>query len=251
MIASLGMYDMPHLQDAHDRLWAGIRAALGFGPTTLTRGGDPWEEWQSSDLLLAQTCGLPYRARLHGKVALVGTPDYDLPDCPPGHYFSYLIRRRDDPRNLKELSEQGVMAFNDALSQSGWAAPLAHLARHRLTPRRVLQTGAHLASVSAVLDQTADYAAVDAVTYLLWAQHDPNAAAVIDAFDRTTPTPGLPYITALTRDAEAIAQAVATTITALPEDDRHALRLRGLTQIPAQDYLRLPIPPAPDESCIT
>ena len=119
MIASLGMYDMPHLRDAHDRLWSGIRDALGYGPHHLTRDGDPWTEWQSPDLLLAQTCGLPYRARLHGRVTLIGTPDYNLPNCPPGHYFSYIIRRRDDPRDLKELSKQGVMAFNEPLSQSG------------------------------------------------------------------------------------------------------------------------------------
>ena len=52
MIASLGMYDMPHLKNVHDRLWCAIRSELGFGPKALTRGGDPWQEWQSSDLLL-------------------------------------------------------------------------------------------------------------------------------------------------------------------------------------------------------
>ena len=68
MIASLPMYDMPHLRGAHDRYWTAIRDALGYGPDALTRGGDPWAEWQSPDLLLGQTCGLPYRARLHDKV---------------------------------------------------------------------------------------------------------------------------------------------------------------------------------------
>ncbi|MEL7262657.1 MAG: PhnD/SsuA/transferrin family substrate-binding protein [Pseudomonadota bacterium] len=251
MIASLGMYDMPHLQGAHDRLWGGIRDALGYGPAQLTRGGDAWAEWLSPDLLLAQTCGLPYRARLHDHVALVGTPDYDLPDCPRGHYFSYLIRRREDARDLQALVDQGVMAFNEPLSQSGWAAPVAHLAGQNLRPKRLLQTGAHLASVSAVLDRSADYAAIDALTYLLWAQQDMDAAAFLTAFDRTTPTPTLPYITGASRDAAALARAISTAIKALSDEDRLDLRLRGLIHIPTEDYLRLPLPPAPDEFGIT
>lgn len=245
MIASLGMYDMPHLQGAHDRLWAGIRAALGDGPMHLTRDGDPWVEWRSPDLILSQTCGLPYRAQLHDKVTLVGTPDFDLPDCPPGHYFSYVIRRHDDTRDLKTLSEQGIMAFNDALSQSGWAAPLAHLSDHNAQPGRTLRTNAHSASIEAVLSGEADYAGIDAVTYLLWSETNPETAERVDVFDRTQPTPTLPYITAQHRDPGPIAEAIDTAIKALSEADRRALYLKGLVQIPASAYLALPIPPAP------
>ena len=74
MIAMLGMYDMPAIQPANDRFWQAIRAHLGHGPETLTRDRDYWEMWQSPDLLLGQTCGLPYRSRLHGRVARIATP---------------------------------------------------------------------------------------------------------------------------------------------------------------------------------
>ncbi|MEM8653574.1 MAG: PhnD/SsuA/transferrin family substrate-binding protein [Pseudomonadota bacterium] len=243
MIASLGMYDMPHLRGAHDRLWANIREKLGYGPNHLTRDGDPWTEWQSPDLLLAQTCGLPYRSRLHDKVTLVGTPDYDLPDCPPGYYFSYLIRRSDDTRPLETLAKQGVMAFNDPLSQSGWAAPLDHLQGHK--PANTMQTHSHVASIDAVRKHEADVAAIDALTYILWADANPAQSIEIDTFDRTAPTPALPYITARDRDPAPLAAAIQTAITALPNDDRQALHLKGLVQIPASEYLALPIPPAP------
>ena len=236
------MYDMPHLRDAHDRYWQGIRNALGEGPETLTRDGDPWDHWRSPDLLLSQTCGLPYRARLHGTVTLVGTPDYGLPDYPPGHYFSYLIRRGDDPRDLAELTRQGVMAFNDPLSQSGWAAPLAHMARGRLKPAKVTQTHSHLDSIRAVLSGDADYAAIDAVTLLLWGADDMDAMAFLEAFDRTEPTPALPYVTALGHDPAPLAAAIATAIGNLSHEDHCDLRLRGLVQIPASAYLALPIP---------
>ncbi|WP_299045390.1 PhnD/SsuA/transferrin family substrate-binding protein [uncultured Tateyamaria sp.] len=234
---------MPHLRGAHDRLWDGIRQALGYGPPALSRGGAPWAERQSRTLVLAQTCGLPYRAKLHGHVVLVGTPDYDLPGCPPGHYFSYLIRRTGEERALNTLLDQGVMAFNDGLSQSGWAAPLAHVAPRR--PAQVLQTGGHVASIDAVRSGDADVAAIDALTYLLWCDAHPADATDIDAFDQTAPTPTLPYITALKRDPIPIARALRSAIAGLSPTDRAALRLKGLVQIPASAYLALPVPPSP------
>ena len=62
MIASLPMYDRPETAAANDRLWQGVRTRLGEGPEHLVRAGDPWEHWQSPDLLLSQTCGLPFRS---------------------------------------------------------------------------------------------------------------------------------------------------------------------------------------------
>ncbi|MFN3646541.1 MAG: hypothetical protein ACK4S2_08505, partial [Gemmobacter sp.] len=70
MQASLPMYDRPEVQAANDRLWAGIRdrlrAAGLAAPETLVRGRWPlWDHWTAPDLVLSQTCGLPYRSRLH------------------------------------------------------------------------------------------------------------------------------------------------------------------------------------------
>lgn len=247
MIAFLGMYDLPHARTANDRLWAAIRQHLGHGPEDLTRSTDPWTIWTSPDLLLAQTCGLPYRAKLHDRVTLVGTPSYDLPDCPPGQYLSYLIKRRDDPRDLAALARNGRFAFNDPLSQSGWAAPLAHMAQHGLAPDRLLETGGHQNSVLAVLRGKADFAAIDAVTLLMIGDDDPDAMAFLKVFNKTDPTPGLPFITEKGRDPGPIAAAIEKAIDALARSDRLTLRLNGLVQIPIEAYLDQPIPPAPGE----
>ncbi len=244
MIASLGMYDMPHLRGATDRFWSAIAAGLEGAPATLTRDTDLWEIWQSPDLVLAQTCGMPYRTRLHGKVELVGTPDYDLPDCPPGHYFSYIIQRRSDRRDLRQLATGGIMAFNDALSQSGWAAPLTFMAGLGLRPERTKQTHSHLGSISAVLQEQADYAAIDAVTLMIWAQNDMDAMALLDTLARTSPTPALPYITAIGRDPAPVAKAIGAAIDNLTHEDRCDLRLRGFVDIPASEYLAVPAPPS-------
>lgn len=243
MIASLGMYDMPHLRGATDRFWTAIAAYLDDAPDALMRGVDLWEIWQSPDLLLAQTCGMPYRTRLHSKVALIGTPDYDLPDCPPGHYFSYIIRRRVDRRDLQQLAKNGVMAFNDTLSQSGWAAPLTFMAELGLRPAQIKQTHSHLGSIRAVLRGQADYAAIDAVTLMIWAQDDIDGMMLLDILARTSPTPALPYITALSSDPTPIAKAIRAAIKNLSQEDRCDLRLGGLIDIPASEYLAVPSPP--------
>lgn len=244
MIASLAMYDMAPVRPATDRWWRAIRAELGDGPDRLTRDRDPWEVWQSPDLLLAQTCGLPYRTRLHGAVTLVGTPDYGLPGCPPGYYRSVLVARADGDAGLAAAA-RGTLAFNDALSQSGWAAPITHLAGLGLAPGGLLRTGAHALSARAVADGRADLAAIDAMTWELLCAHDPVAAA-LRVIATTEPTPGLPLITARGRDPAPIAAAVRAAIARLPEPDRRALHLRGLVDFSADAYLAVPTPPGPD-----
>ena len=244
MIAALPMYDRPALRGAHDRLWQGFRDHLPDAPESLCRDQDwdVWDLWRAPDLLLAQTCGLPYRARLHGQVTLVASPDHGLPDCPPGQYRSRLIRRAGDRRSLDALA-RGILAINDGLSQSGWAAPLAHLEAAGLRPAAVRITEAHAASVQAVARGDADWAAIDAVT---WAMVQTEGAGDgLEVFDSTAPTPALPYITAPGRDPAPIGAALEGAIAALAAADRKALCLHGLVSVPASAYLALPIPAAP------
>ena len=240
MIAMLGMYDMPALQPANDRFWALIRGHLGFGPDHLTRDADVWDVWLNPELTFAQTCGMPYRTRLHGKVQLVGTPDYGLAGCPPGHYRSIFVSRRDDPRDLGQLA-QGTFAFNEKLSQSGWAAPMVHLERRGQRPGNIMATGGHAQSAAAVADGKADFAALDALTWEMLKSHS-DLGAVLRESGTTVPTPALPYITAKWKDAAAIAHAVRAAIADLSRSDRELLHLRGLIDIPAGSYLSVPNP---------
>ncbi|MFY9209683.1 MAG: PhnD/SsuA/transferrin family substrate-binding protein [Aestuariivita sp.] len=244
MIASLGMYDLAPLQDANDRFWALIRDALGHGPEKLTRDMDFWEIWQSPDLVFSQTCGMPYRTALHGKVALVGTPDYGVSGCGPGYYNSVLIARRDDPRESEVAFAGARFAYNEPVSQSGWAAPMVHLRARAVQMGDLLQTGAHVASAHAVAEGRADLAGIDALTWALMLEHDPVTDALRE-IARTEPTPGLPYITAAGRDGHEMALAVEQAIRALSNHDRALLHLRGLVRIPAGDYLAVATPPPP------
>lgn len=235
------MYDRSELRAQTDALWSAISGALRAqgidAPERLTRDRDPWEVWQNPDLILAQTCGLPFRARLHGRVTMVATPDYALPGCPPGHYNSVLIARD------AALTDRPRVAVNDPLSQSGWAA-LHGWARDSALPLGpVTLTGSHAASASAVGDGRADLAAIDAQTWRQLVRFDRADPAL--EIGRTAPTPGLPLITAATRDPIPIRAALVAALADLPDATLRALDLRGVVEIGASAYRAVPIPPNP------
>lgn len=238
------MYDRAETRAANDRLWQGIRNALGEGPPMLIRGGDPWALWQDPDLLLSQTCGYPYRARLHGRVALVGTPDYGLPDCPEGHYCSTFVVRREDPRDRPAAFAGARLAYNDPLSQSGWAAPQNFAREAGFSFGGTLQTGSHAASAAAVAEGRADIAALDALSWKMMQRHD-TVTASLREIGNTPPTPALPYITSISRDPSPIFDAVAAAVAALDPEDRETLSIRGIVRIPPESYLAVPNPPPP------
>lgn len=249
MIASLAMYDFGPAEAANDRLWALIRDGLRVrglsAPDRLTRGEAAyWDSWTSPDLILSQTCGYPFRAWLHDRVTYVGTPDYGVEGAPPGFYRSVFVARADDPRRTLAAFDGAGFAYNEALSQSGWAAPQVHAAQAGLRLPPVVQTGGHRLSAQAVAEGRADIAALDAVTHALMQGVDPVAPR-LRVVEVTTPTPGLPLITAQGRDPEPIFEAVAEAIAALSPHDRATLRLKGLVRIPTAKYLSVPNPPPP------
>ncbi len=250
MIASLPMYDRPETAGAWDRLWSrirdGLRAAGLDAPETLTRGADDlWQQWTAPDLALSQTCGFPYRARLHGRVTLVGTPDFGLPGCAPGYYRSVFVARADDPRRDLADFDGAAFAYNEALSQSGWAAPQTHVSRLGLRLHPVVQTGAHALSARAVAQGQADLAALDAVTWRMLRRWVPEAGTLREVA-LTDPTPGLPCIAHLGTDAPALRAIVAAAIAAMDAGDRDCTGLRGIVWIPPEAYLAVPTPAAPD-----
>ena len=242
MISSLPMYDRPETRAANDRLWTHFRDAYGDdAPKTLTRGENPWDHWTNPALVLSQTCGLPYRAKLHGEVTLVGSPIHDLL-CKPGFYYSVIIARRSSNILTEKDFSKPTLAINDPLSQSGWAAANAFADAQNLSFSQVIQTGAHVASAKAVASGKADLAAIDAVTWSLIRKFD-NFADDLMVLHETPPTPALPYITRQNVDPQPIFKALEAAIATLSPEDQSILSLTGLTYIPANDYLALPLPP--------
>jgi len=136
MIASLMMYQRPELEAANNRYWNSIRTNLADAgidsPKNLSQDAEEFSVWKHPDLVLSQTCGMPYRIWLHDKVELVGTPDFGVEDCPPGYYL--------EPKGF-------------------WFENLYHAEQH-------------LESARAVAENRADIAALDIVSWKIISRYE-------------------------------------------------------------------------------
>ena len=239
------MYSRPELADAHDRYWSLLREALqeaGINsPEHLTVSRDPFAEWLDPELVLSQTCGMPYRTRLHDQVSLVGTPDFGVEGCWPGYYNSVFVVRASDERTTLLQFAELTFAYNDDISQSGYAAPFHHVRPLGFWFESRLQTGDHAASAAAVADGSADIASLDAVSWRLLQNHD-VVADHLKVLEVTAPTPGLPYISHRGADVAVLFEAFRSAIRSLRPDDRQSLGILDLIRIPPADYFAVPDP---------
>jgi len=234
MYASLPMYDFVEHRSTTDELWYRIVAALaGFGieaPPRLDRDSDLYPAWLRPDLLLSQTCGLPFVRRLRGRVRLVGALDHGLPGIPAGAYCSVIVVRKTDQATTLEDLRGRVAAYNSGDSQSG-AGALRHMLLPLLINRRffgeTLATHGHANSIRAIAENRADVASIDAATWELTRRYLPEADAV-RVLLQTPPTPGLPLITAQNGPADQIRQAFAQALAELHPDQRTTLCMQAI-----------------------
>jgi len=215
MIASLMMYRRPQLDEAHEHYWQLIRQNLQLAgidsPSHLSQDAEEFYVWKHPELVLSQTCGMPYRIWLHDRVQLVEF-------------------------------QNAVFAYNQTFSQSGYAAPYWHLKPYGFWFENRLHTQQHLLSALAVAEGRADIAALDAVSWRLMSEHDAFANS-LRVLEWTKPTPGLPLITAKDKAAERIYDAVKSAIEQLGESDRTLLGLQGIVRINKDQYTAIPNPP--------
>lgn len=245
LIASLMMYQRPELAGAHDRFWELIRdelVARGMdAPHSLAQEADEFFVWKHPNLVLSQTCGMPYRLWLHDQVNLVGTPDYGLDGCSPGYYRSAIIVRKDDPRQTIDEFKEGIFAYNQTFSQSGFAAPYGYMQNHGFWFEKQIQSHAHLASAKAVAGGQADIAALDAVSWRL-IQRFEQIANDLRVLDWTEPTPGLPLITAKRNPTDLVFDVVKQSLTKLSPKDSGLIGIKDIVFIPKDAYLAIPNP---------
>lgn len=227
-----------------DRLRADTTLPAGTDvPRLLTWPQDVHAHWLVPNLLLSQACGYPLTTFLAGKVQLVGTFAYDAPGTQGIHCRSQLICRASDPRSALPAFAGSTLAFNDTVSQSGYNALRALLARTGVPCpffADTRETGAHYRSIEVVRQGQADMAAVDAVSWVHWQRNYPQLAAELRVFGQTDTYPGLPLITGLHTPPVLLAalrnglQAVAseTTYAAL----RAPLLITGFSATTLADY---------------
>ncbi|MFW2542126.1 phosphate/phosphite/phosphonate ABC transporter substrate-binding protein [Primorskyibacter sp. 2E107] len=222
-------------------LWSVVRATLGYGPERLDRTIELWDGWQHPDLVLGQTCNLPYRMSLKGKVQIVGHPDFALPRCPRGYYNSVLVARQTDPRSLEELLHCRVV-YNQDHSHSGCLALWDHAQTLGIEPNFIAESGAHVASAAMISNGEADLAAIDAHSWRLIRRYDAHSAGLRE-ITRTIPTPAPPFICSAHHDVDGVRAALRKAIDSLPQVQRATLNLHGLIELPQDLMLNMPTPP--------
>ena len=240
--ASLPMYDRRELQAGHKQYWQLLRASIVAGgmraPAQLSDTVPGADYWLRADLCLSQTCGLPYRRYLHGKVSYVGTPDFNVEGCAPGYYRSVIVVRHDDLRSeFRDFTISDVcLACNSLDSQSGFAAIATHdggsLTRHA----QIIITGSHAASATAVATGTADIAAIDYNSWRFMMRYD-SFVKDLRVLELTCPSPGLPYISALSTDVEKMYTAIKAAIDLMPQHLKQLLGVERLVWIEPADYV--------------
>jgi ABC-type phosphate/phosphonate transport system substrate-binding protein len=246
MIASLPMYHPAG--EAVQVFWARFATLLGSQtgssiPSALYSPDDLFSHWRSPDLLLSQTCGYPLSTQLFDQVQLVGTFAYDVPGARGIACRSQLICRASDVRRTLPAFAASTVAYNAQDSQSGYNALRALVARasaQRPFFSQALESGAHARSIELVLNGKADIAAIDAVTWALWQQANPDLAGALRVFGETDAYPGLPLITALGTPPALLRQMRDCLLTIATHADyaayRQPLHIQGFEITALADY---------------
>ena len=204
LLVDFPWYDAPFLKSTHDRLWSELRSRLQGHVVDLPEhrhSGIRYGDLLKSDrLLLTQTCGFCLATNTPKFLNIVGTPIFDLPECPPGFYFSYFVSAK------TSIDGRLRLAVNDSWSWSGCHNLLQFCERENLKvdPSRTVVTGSHHASIEKVISDECDIAAIDAVTWHLYLENDPRFLSDLKILGRSGVLPAPPYVTSAATAPETI-----------------------------------------------
>lgn len=200
------MYDWPEVQMRTDAFWSRVRAALAArgieAPEALVRPASLSEPWTKTDLLVGQTCGLPFVSGRCGNATVIGRPGYGVQGAEGGTYASAIICHAEEEGALAAFRGR-IAVINEFGSQSGCNALADEVQRMKLDRERpffgeLLISGAHRDSARMVADRKADIAAIDAVAWALFEELEPVRHARLRVIGWTRNMPALPFITSPT-----------------------------------------------------
>jgi len=238
------MYSFPGLESDHAIFWSQIRSYLVadgiFVPNELRLCEFDLTSVHAKRIFFAQVCGLPFGKYLADRVNLVGTPDFGVAGCKPGHYCSAIVVRIDDARTRIREFDSAVLAYNETDSLSGYVTPLALAAKHAIDFRHHVRTGSHQRAAQVVAAREADLAAIDAVSMrqMILTECEP-AFRQLRVVEFTETRPGPPYVASLSVDRNQMFRAVRSAILQLPAFTRFRLGIRDLVDIPISAYRNL------------
>lgn len=175
---------------------------------------------------------------------MIATPQFDAPGCEGADYSSVLVTRVDAPFDSLAACRGARAAYNQDDSNSGmnvFRHAVAPLARNGAFFSAVLRTGSHLGSLRAVVENRADVAAIDCVTFAFVCDELPELAQRVRQIGITAVSPGLPLIASgnvPSATIETLREALSEAQRAQPERAKR-LRLKGFSTLPLTDYERI------------
>ncbi|CAB3744622.1 hypothetical protein LMG24238_07315 [Paraburkholderia sediminicola] len=200
--------------------------------------------WRRPNVLLSQTCGYPLVHGLNEQVQVIATPRFDAPGCAGADYSSVLVTRAESQFDSLAACRGARAAYNQDDSNSGmnvFRHAVAPLARKSAFFSAVLRTGSHLGSLRAVIENRADVAAIDCVTFAFVCDELPELAQKVRQIGLTAASPGLPLIASNNvprATIETLREALNEAHRTQPERAKR-LRLKGFSALPLADYERI------------
>lgn len=239
------LYDWPEFQAQTDLIWATIReAARDEGldlPPDLDHRYQHRSATMEAGLLFSQLCGSPWSRHYSSTASYLASCDFELGDNPSGHYFSQIVVAKGSPwPDLTALARlaSARLAFNDDDSQSG-----VHCLRAILDVEARLasgqETGGHRASMRAVAEGRADFAAIDAFSFTLAERAEPALTDALRVIARTPLRPAPVLVTATSLGptvGRSMKAAVTHALTSLPTSVVQAYGQRGVVDLGEAAY---------------
>lgn len=201
--ASLPMYDFPEVRKATDAWWTGVAKHMQLTgvkdvPSQLQHDKPVKSLWQHNELLLSQCCGFDVVYGFKDSLNVLMITDWAVEGCHDGHYSSWVVVHEDSPhQHITELFNS-VAVINGRESHSGMNGLMSLIAPHSKDGfffRHINESGAHVDSLQAIQQKTADVASIDCITYALLKAHRPAAIAGIRIIGQTDAAPAHPYVT--------------------------------------------------------
>ena len=194
-------------------------------------------------LLFGHTCGYPLMTQLLDAFTPFCTARFNVPGTEGKCYSSQIIVNAESSIDTLAASEGGIVALNNADSNSGMNALRYELAQIGAQPgffADTLMTGGHLHSLEAVAEGRADLAAIDCVTFQLIVDAYPALVDRVRSIGFSVKTCGLPFVLP-TREASAnlkslYTEALNEALQQLSPESRQCLHLEGFETVELADY---------------
>ena len=230
MIANARMYSVaPAIADAWKRLFIGVgaRAGVDLDPIDYPAPAPLSDLWARPDMAAVFMCGLPYTLAENRPAILVApAPSLAGFDGRP-LYWTEMVVRADSPFQSLPDTFGHRLALTVLDSQSGYIAPLRLFAAYggaaplfdQVIAPRITPVGA----ITAVTEDLADLAPVDAYAFALLCKYRPELTDKVRVIARTDVRP-MPFLVAVPPRSEALAAAFRTA----HEDPTLAAIMAGL-----------------------